>query len=96
VVQLLSKDLIDLENRRSIARPYFQCLTNSDDYEYLIDPVDIGCEGTITYTILGYKIEVRISVGIGGVAGYQGSDSQTVVDVVYKARPHTFLPPKSC
>ena len=95
VAELLDKGLIDLENRRSIGRPYFQCLTNSDDYEFLIDPVDIGGERTITRTILGYKFELGISVVVGVVAGYQGSAVQTVVDVVYEARPHTFSPRKA-
>jgi len=92
VAELLNKGLIHLESRRSIARPYFQCLTNSDDYEFLADPVDISCERTIIRTILGYKVEVGISVVIGVVAGYQGSAVQTVVDLVYEARPHTFSP----
>ena len=88
VAGLLNKYFVDLKNP-SIA-PYFLSLIDSDDYEFLTDPVNLGCQRIITRTVLGYEIEVGFSVVIGVVTGYQGSDTQTVVDAVYEARPKTF------
>jgi hypothetical protein len=79
--------LANLKGQPSIARPYFEDLRDLNDYEYLIDPVDLACQKIITCTIpiLGYKIEAGFSVVVGVVVGYQGGDAQTVVDVVYEA-----------
>lgn len=88
VAELLNKCLVDLKDPSIV--PYFQSLIDSEDYEFFTDPVNFGCEKIITLTVLGYKFEAGFSVAIGVVSGYQGSETQTVVDVVYEARPNTF------
>ena len=42
IVGFVSKRL-DLNDRRSISRPYFQSLICSDDYEWSTDPIDVAC-----------------------------------------------------
>ena len=78
--------MIDLKDRHSIARSYFRSLIDPDGYECLVDPVDVFCwEPTASGTILGFKLEVGMSAVVGMVVGYQGSDAQRVIDVVYEA-----------
>jgi len=91
----LSEWLVDLKGQASISRPYFQSLINSDDYNFLTDPLGIGCQRAITHTVLGFTIEAGYSVVVGMAAGYQGSDIQTVVGTVYEVRPHTFSPQRA-
>lgn len=91
VAGLVNKRLIDLKDRRSIARPYFQSLIDSGDYKCLTDPIDIACERILSVTFFGYELRAGFSVGAGIVVGYRGSDAQKVIDVVYEACSRTFL-----
>lgn len=98
VVGFFSKRLpvIDLKDRRSIPRSYFQSLISSDDYEYLDDPVDIaGCERAVRVALFGYELRAGFSVVAGVAVGYQGSDAQKVIDVVYEAFSRGFSSSKN-
>jgi len=98
IAELLDKCLADLKAQRSIPPSYFQSLVDSDDYECLIDPVDVvGCEKAIAFTIpiLRCKFEAGFSVVVGVVVGYKGSDAQTTIDVVYEVGFRTFSSQKS-
>jgi hypothetical protein len=92
VAGFLKKPLIDLKGRRSIARSYFQSLIDSDNYEYLGDPIDVAAyEGGINLPLMfGYRFRAGVSVVASVVVGYQGSDAQKVIDVVYEVCSHTF------
>ena len=91
LAELLNRCLNDIIAQRSIGSPYLQNLIGPDDYNCLTDPVDLGCQKIITRTFFGYKVEAGFSAVVGVAVGYQGSDTQAVVDVVYEARPPTFL-----
>ena len=91
VVGFLSKPLIDLKGQRSIPRSYFESLIDSDDYEYLTDPIDVAaCKKMAGVTFFGYRLRARFLAVAGAIVGYQGSDAQKIVDVVYEARSHAF------
>lgn len=90
VAGLIKHISIDLNDRHSISPAYFQSLIDPDDYKCLTDPVGIlRYQKDVTLLkLFGYKLEAGISGVIGAVVGYQGSDAQTVIDVVHEACPY--------
>jgi len=99
VVEFLNKcPIIGLKDRHSISPSYFQSLIDPDDYKCLTDPVDVArCQKNLNFTIpiLRYKLEAGFSVVVGMVVGYQGSDAQTTIDVVYEVSSRIFSSKKS-
>ncbi|KAF9646797.1 kinase-like protein [Thelephora ganbajun] len=88
VVEFFDKHRIDLKERRSIARSYFQSLINPDDYECLTDPIDIKfCDKDLSLKLFGYKIKTGLSVVAGITIGYQGSDAQSIIDITSDSSP---------
>ena len=80
-----------IEDRRSIPRSYFESLIGSDDYQYLTDPVDLlACEKYVDLALFGFQLKAGLSVVTGVVVGYQGSNAQEVIDVVYEACSQAF------
>ena len=96
LVGLVNKHLIDFKDRHSIARSYFQSLNDPDDYKCLIDPVDVlRFEKSFDKAYFGYQLRAGCSVVVGMVVGYQGSDAQSTIDVVYEVYSHPISFPKS-
>ena len=76
----------------SIPRAYFQAITGSDEYEYLIDPVDLMARGgNVKQVWFGFEFRVEVSVVAGAVFGYERSNAQKFIDLVYEARSHALL-----
>lgn len=94
VVGFLSNRLsIDLKDRRSTPLSYFQVLIDSDNYHYLTDPIDIkACEKLMEVSFYGYGFKAGFSAVASAVVGYQGSDAQKIIDVIYEVCSHTFSP----
>jgi hypothetical protein len=74
-----------LNDRHSIAPAYFKELI--DNYECLIDPLDIlRGEATLTIPLIFYEVKIGCSYVAGAAVGYQETEAQEVVDIVYEAR----------
>lgn len=83
-----------LNDRRSIAPATFKGLI--DNYECLIDPLVISHgERTIAIPLIWYELRIGYSYVLGAVLGYQGTNAQRVVDMVYEARSLTFSHPEN-
>ena len=85
IVGFLSNCLsINLKGRRFTPLSYFQALVDSDNYHYLTDPIDIIAWDSplMGMSFYGYGFKAGFSVVASMVVGYQGSDTQKIIDIV--------------
>jgi len=93
VIGFFSKRLpvINFKDQGSTSRFYFQSLIGSNDYKYLVDPVDVAaCKRVVGVALFGYELRAGFSVVASVAVGYQKSDAQKVIDIVYEACSRTF------
>lgn len=85
--------MINFVKDRHTIPPTF-CKSKVDNYECLIDPVDL-VRGKVAISIFGYQLGPGYLYVVSLIVGYEKANAQQIIDVVYQVCRATFSYPEN-